>query len=125
MRTSPLVSKRSAAAGDPTSGRLARYRSSRSPAAASGTRCFTHPPRLRRLAVGRDEREEEDRDADDDEAVGEVERGPELEVQEVRHVSEPHAVDEVRETAADHETEGDRQHRVPRSRAGEEVEHPR
>jgi hypothetical protein len=51
------------------------------------------------------------RDADDDEAVGEVERGPVLEVEEVRHVPEPHAVDQVRDAAADHEPERDGQAR--------------
>ena len=48
---------------------------------------------------------EEQRDADDDERVREVERGPAAEVEEVGHVPEPDAVDEVREAAADHEAE--------------------
>ena len=47
------------------------------------------------------ERREEDEDAEDDEAVREVERRPEAEVDEVGHVPEPDAIDEVRGAAAD------------------------
>ena len=70
------------------------------------------------------EREQQDRDADDDERVGEVERRPGLEVEEVGDAAEPDAVDEVRDAAADHEPERNRQHRVARARAREEEQHP-
>ena len=63
----------------------------------------------------------QDDDADDDEAVGEVERRPVPEVEEVRHVAEADAVDEVREAAADHEAERGRQHRMPRARAAKKT----
>ena len=52
--------------------------------------------RAARLAVGGDERDEQDRDADHDEAVGEVERRPVAEVEEVGHVPEPDPVEQVR-----------------------------
>src|SRR5437867_3136733 len=85
------------------------------PAAASGTRRrgVGHALPAPRLAVGEDHREEQDPDADDDEAVREVEGRPEAQVEEVRDVPEPDAVDEIRDTAADHEPEGDGQDRVP------------
>ena len=70
------------------------------------------------------QRAEQDDDADDDEGVGEVERRPEAEVEEVGHVAEPDAVDEVRDAAADQQPERDGQHRVPSAGAGEEDEHP-
>ena len=59
-------------------------------------------------AVGARERGEQHRDADDDEGVREVERRPVAEVEEVRHVAEPDAVEQVRDAAADHEAERDR-----------------
>ena len=64
------------------------------------------------------------RDADDDEAVGEVEGGPVAQVEEVGHVPEPDPVDEVRVAAADQEPERDRQHGMARAGAREEDEHP-
>ena len=67
---------------------------------------------------------EQDRDADHDERVREVERGPVPEVDEVGHVPEPDAVDEVRDAAADQQAERGRQHRVARAGAREEDEHP-
>ena len=76
------------------------------------------------LRSASDERAEQDRDADDDEAVGEVERRPEPEVDEVGHVVQADPVDEVREAAADQQAERGRQHRVARARAREEDEHP-
>src|ERR687888_1684295 len=124
--TAPPPTSRSAAARDPTEGSPARKRSSRSPAAASGTRrrSVGHALSAPRLAVGEDQREEQDPDPDDDEAVREIEGRPEAQVEEVRDVPEPDAVDEVRDAAADHEPERDGQDRVPRARAGEEAEHP-
>src|SRR5919206_4348328 len=125
--TARSPTSRSAAARDPTDGSPARKRSSRSPAAASGTRRrgVGHALPAPRLAVGEDHREEQDSDPDDDEAVSEVEGRPEAQVEEVRDVPEPDAVDEVRDAAADHEPERDGQDRMPRTRAGEEAEHPR
>ena len=89
--------------------------------AESGQRC--RRPALG--AVAARERAEEGRDADDDEDVGEVERGPEAEVEEVGDVAEPHAVEQVAEAAAEHEPERHRQHRVPAAGAREEDQHPR
>ena len=63
-------------------------------------------------------------DADDDEDVGEVERGPVTQVEEIRHVAEPDAVDEIRDAAAEHEAERDREYRMSRTGAREEDEHP-
>src|SRR5204862_7025972 len=94
-RTPPDPSRRSAAAREPISGSDARKRSSRSPTALSGTRCFTHARRARGALIDGDQREEEHRHADDDESVGEVERRPEPEVEEVRDMAQTHAVDEV------------------------------
>src|SRR5205823_3219317 len=121
-RTSPSASRRSATARERTAGSEARYRSSRIPAASSGTRRFTHLWRPRPL--GRHQREQQDRDPDGDEAVGEVERRPVLQVEKVRDVTEPHTVDEIRDAASDDEPERDRQHRVTRAGPAEEVEHP-
>src|ERR671935_191525 len=103
--TSPPPTSRSAAARDPTEGSPARKRSSRSPAAASGTRrrCVGHALPAPRLAVGEDQREEQDPDPDHDEAVREVEGRPKAQVEEVRDVPEPDAVDEVRDASADDE----------------------
>src|ERR671925_91295 len=100
--------------------------SSRSPAAASGTRrrSVGHALPAPRLAVGQDQRQQQDPDPDDDEAVREVEGRPEAQVEEVGDVPEPDAVDEVRDAAADDEPERDGQDRVPRAGAGEEAEHP-
>ena len=75
-------------------------------------------------SVGSRERREQGRHADDDEDVGEVERGPEAQVEEVGHVAEPDAVEQVREAAAQHEAERDRQHRMAGAGASEEHEHP-
>src|ERR671936_2778855 len=121
-KTAPSPPSRSATARDPTDGSPARKRSSRSPAAASGTRrrSVGHALPAPRLTVGEDQRKEQDPDPDDDEAVCEVEGRPEAQVEEVGDVPEPHAVDEVRDAAADHETERDGQDRVPRPGAGEE-----
>src|SRR5205814_2018 len=106
----PASITRSALARDPTS--WARNASSREPAASSGTR--RRRAKAARCTVGCNEREQQDRDADDDETVREVERGPELEVEEVRDVPEPNPVDEVRDAAADHEAERNRKHRMTR-----------
>ena len=62
--------------------------------------------------VGRDERGEEQPDADDDEGVGEVERRPVGEVEEVGDMAEPDTIDQVRDAAADNEPERDREQRV-------------
>src|SRR5919204_3651206 len=125
-KTAPSPTSRSAAAREPTEGTPARKRSSRSPAAASGTRRRSVGDALPapRLAIGEDQREEEDPDADHDEAVGEVEGRPEAQVEEVGDVSEADGVGEVRDAAADHEPERDGQDRVARARTGEEAEHP-
>src|SRR5205807_1162446 len=114
-------SSRAATPRDPISARDARKRSSRSPAALSGTRCFTHALRPSGLAVRCDERQEESGDTDHDESVGEVEGGPVLEVEKVCDVAEADAVDEVRDAAADHEAERHRQHRVTGAGAREEI----
>src|SRR5919197_1854639 len=60
----PSPTSRSAAAREPTEGSPARKRSSRSPAAASGTRrrSVGHALPAPRLAVGEDQREEQDPD---------------------------------------------------------------
>src|SRR6185295_2167243 len=93
-RTEPFPIRRSAAAREPISGRAERTRSSRSPASASETRKRSGANAWAR-PVGRDEREEEQGDTDDDEAVGEVERGPPAKVDEVGHVPQAHPVGEV------------------------------
>src|SRR5579862_9606593 len=123
-RTPPPRSSRSAAAREPISGREARKRSRRSPAALSGTsRRVTAATAARNMLRG-EERAEQDRDADDDEAVGEVEGGTVAEVEEVGDVAEPHAIQEVRRAPADHEPECDGQHRMPGARSHEEQQHP-
>ena len=104
------------------SGRAARPRASQDVDRAATSSGRRGAGGLRRSAS--DERNEQDHDADDDEAVGEVERGPPAEVEEVGHVPEPDAVGEVREAAADQQAERRRQHRVPRARAREEHDHP-
>ena len=81
-------------------------------------------PRTVRLPLREHERGEQHDHADDDEAVGEVERRPPLQVDEVGDVAEPHPVDEVRDAAADHERETDRQHGMARAAAREVDEHP-
>src|SRR5262249_48757019 len=122
--STPASITRAADAREPTW--EATNASRREPDALSGTRT-----RRRALTgsveptpVRRDEREQQDRDADDDEAVGEVERRPELQIEEVRHVPEPDAVDEVRHAAADDEAQRNREDGMARSGAGEEQEHP-
>src|SRR3954451_16998353 len=146
--TACASSRRSATLREPTSGSEARKRSSRSPAASSGTRTFTHasrtapqakparPPRdsaravagrpgsllpssdvrrndsslRRRLSIRGYQGHQQGRDADDDERVGEVERRPVAEVEEVRDVAEPHTIEQIRDAAADHEAQCDRKH---------------
>ena len=76
------------------------------------------------LSLGEDECGEEDADPDHDEAVREVERRPVAEVEEVGDEAEPHAVGEVRDAAADHEPERDRQHGMAGAGAREVGEHP-
>ena len=61
-----------------------------SPSSGLGSR-----PAKPRKALGGDERREQDRHADDDERVGEVERRPEAEVEEVGHVPESQPVDQA------------------------------
>ena len=58
-------------------------------------------------------------DADHDEAVGQVERRPVAEVDEVGHVALADAVDQVRDAAADEQPQRDREQHVPRAGAGE------
>src|SRR5918999_6038359 len=113
-RTSPAAISRSATLRDPISGSSARKRSSREPAAESGTvkRGVGHRPRARPLALREQQRGEQDEHAEHDERVGQVERGPELDVEEVGHVSEPNTVKQVRGAAADQEPERDREDRV-------------
>src|SRR5688500_635240 len=109
--TRPSSTSLSAAARDPSSVSPARKRSSRSPAACGGTAKRDLPtglgdrPANARLALGGDKRGEQDGDADDDERVGEVEGGPEAQVEKVGHVAEPESVDEVRQAPADQEPE--------------------
>src|SRR6476620_4889724 len=103
--TVPASSSFSATPREPICGREARKRSSRSPAASSGTRCFTHALGPGRLAVRGHERQQQSRYAYDDERVCKVEGRPVLEVEEVRDVAEPDAVGEIRDAAADHEPE--------------------
>src|SRR5712692_2357817 len=94
--TAPASTSRAAAAREPTSGSPARKRSSRSPSACLGMRRrVADAPRPSRVAVGHEERDQEDDDAEDDEAVREVERGPEAQVEEIRDVTEPNTVGEV------------------------------
>src|SRR6266550_7510631 len=123
--TVPISSSRSATLREPTSGSEARKRSSRSPAASSGTRCFTYALRPASISVRGHERQQQSRYADDDEAVREVEGRPVLEVEEVRHMPQPDAVGQIRDAAPDHEPERDRQDGMTRAGAREEVEHPR
>src|ERR1700730_2703641 len=112
-RTPPPLSRRSATARDPISGLRDRKRSSRSPADSGGTRSrVTDGPRPAWLALGEHERCEQDEDADHDEAVGEIECRPPAEVEKVSDITEPHAVEQVRGTAADHEAERHREDRM-------------
>ena len=74
-----------------------------------------------RLSFSGHECSHQDRDADDDEHVGEVERRPEANVEEVRYMSQPDPVDEVSEAASDQETERDRKNRVTSTQLGEEI----
>src|SRR6266511_4190047 len=111
----PASITRSAFAREPTCS--AMKRSSRSPAASSGTRTVR--------TVREHEHGEQNADADHDEAVREVERRPPLQVEEVGHVPQPDTVDEVREAASDDEPERDRQDGMPCTGAREEHEHPR
>src|SRR5438477_1455524 len=89
--TAPSPTSRSATAREPISGSPARKRSSRSPAASSGTR---RRATSARHALCREERAEKDGNADDDEAVGEIERRPVTQVDEVGHVTETHAIEQ-------------------------------
>ncbi len=73
--------------------------------------------------VSKDERAEEDGHPDDDERVGEIERWPRDEIEEVRHVPEAYTVDQVGDAPAEDESERDRKHRMTASRACEEPEH--
>ena len=67
------------------------------------------------LPLGGHESREQRGDADDDEHVGEVERGPEAKVEEVRHVPEPNPIREIGEAAADQEPERDGKYRMARA----------
>src|SRR5205807_1127144 len=87
--TFPVSSSRSATPREPTAGREARKRSSRWPAASSGTRCFTHALGPGRVSVRGHERQQQSCYAYDDEGVRQVEGRPVLEVEEVRHMPEP------------------------------------
>jgi hypothetical protein len=78
-----------------------------------------HPVR----AVAENERPEDDRYPHDDERVGEIERGPRIQVEEVGHVAETDAVDQVRDASAENEAERHRQHGVTSARACEEEQH--
>ncbi len=66
----------------------------------------------------------ESRDADDDECVGEVERRPEAEVEEVRHMTDPEPVDEVAHAPTDEQPERNREDRMASARLREVEEHP-
>src|SRR5262245_28444917 len=124
--TAPSRTRRSARDRVAISSRSASARSRRDPACASATlkrRVATARSVHAVRPVGEDERAEEDRDADDDEGVREVEGRPGDEVEEVRHVPEPDAVDEVGDAPAEDEAERDRQHRMASSGVREEHEH--
>jgi len=73
--------------------------------------------------IGEDERTEERRNPDHDEHVGEVERGPGVEIEKVRYPAQAHTVDQVRDAAAEDETQAHRQHRMAPARACEEPDH--
>ena len=92
----------------------------------SGTRERTTLPSGRRCArSAAASAPKQDRDADDDEGVGEVERRPEAQVEEVGHVPEPDAVERgsrrCRRAARPSATGSSG---MARARAGEEDEHP-
>src|SRR5207247_8934296 len=70
------------------------------------------PAGPRRLAVRRDEGEQQGRYTDHDEGVGEVEGRPVAKVEEVRDVAQTDTVEEVRDAPADHEPERNGQHRM-------------
>src|SRR6185312_2040804 len=134
-RTRFSARRRSAAVREPTSSSIERKRSRRSPAASAGTFSSRLAKRLRsgtprrsapdaRLPLRRDEREKKRGDTDDDERVGEVEGGPEAEVEEVRHVADAQPVDEVSEAASDQQPERDREDRMAGARLREVEEHP-
>src|SRR4030095_12185298 len=70
------------------------------------------------LALAREELDDEQDDADDDEAVGEVEAGPgvaapQAEVQEVDALAVAHAIDQVADRAPEDQAEGERGESVP------------
>src|SRR6187200_489263 len=124
--TAPSRSSRSASDRVPISSRSASARSRRDPACDSATlkRSVATARSVHAVrTVCQDERSEENRDADDDERVREVECGPGDEVEEIRDVPEPHAVDEVRDAPTQDEPEGDGKHGVTATRASEEHEH--
>src|SRR5215213_10018313 len=123
--TAPSASSSSAAAREPIFGRPARKRSRRTPAASLGTSTrYLDGSDTARLTVGEQQRADQDGDARDDERVGEVERRPVAEVEEIGDVPEPHAIGEVRDAAAEEQAERDRQDGVAATGAGEEDEHP-
>ena len=72
----------------------------------------------RRPSLRRHHRDEQDDHAGDDERVGEVERRPPAQVEEVGDVAEPDAVDEVPGAPADEEPERDRAARDAARRSG-------
>ena len=68
-----------------------------------------------RVSVGSDHEKNEPDDSEDDEGVGEIERRPEVEVDEVGHVTAPGPIEEIGDAAADHQSERSRQQRMARS----------
>src|SRR5215203_5009830 len=120
--TAPSASSRSAAVREPTCGRSARKRSRRTPAASLGTSTrYLDGSDTARLTVGEQQRADQDGDARDDERVGEVERRPVAEVEEIGDVPEPHAIGEVRDAAAEEQAERDRQDGVAATGAGKKT----
>src|SRR5215211_739755 len=123
--TAPSASSSSAAAREPIFGRPARKRSRRTPAASLGTSTrYLERSDTSRLTVGEQQRADQDGDAGDDERVGEIERRPVAEVEEIGDVPEPDAIGQIRDAAAEEQAERDRQDRVPATRSAEEDDHP-
>ena len=120
---------RSAAPAMPTSDRAARKRSSRSPPASAGT-----PPVHQASPVGSGragcgacraaQAQQQQRHADHDEGVGQVEGRPVRQVDEVRHVAVSDTVGQVRDAAADQQAQRHRKQHVAGAGAGEVHQHP-
>src|SRR5581483_7409801 len=117
--------------------RPARNTSTRMPAAAAGTTSSVAAGRsgigvgagrarrtVRIVGVVEHEKCEDDRDADADAAVGDVERREPADIDEVGHFAETHAVDEVPDGTAELHAEGDADDAVVHRRV-EVIEHDR